>query len=381
MRKLIVVLSITALMGIALPAGAEEEINYCFGEQVTIEAGFRETVVGTSGPDVIHGGYVIDGRGGDDLICSLNGPDKVYGGEGDDKIDGGDNQDTIEGGPGDDYLTTLSNYYAGVAGGDKVSYERASGPVSVDLSQGIATGEGTDTLSGFREIIGSDYDDILRADAERHDNGVYIDGRGGDDVIHGSNANVEYREVLLGGGGSDTIHAYRGWDLLVGAEGNDNLFGNRGTDDLQGGLGDDNMDGGRGSDSVRYGEVYVFGDGSFPGAQAAIRANFVTGTVDGEGKDTFSNFESLEGTSFDDVLLGDGGPNSLGGGAGDDILRGWRGDDFLSDGPGTDEMYGGRGSDFLGLKDGVGGDIFDGGNLGVDECRADPEDIIANCER
>ena len=44
-------------------------------------------------------------------------------------------------------------------------------------------------------------------------------------------------------------------------------------------------------------------------------------------------------------------------------------------------MYGGRVFDFLGLKDGMGGDILDGGNLGVDECRADPEDIIANCER
>ena len=43
-------------------------------------------------------------------------------------------------------------------------------------------------------------------------------------------------------------------------------------------------------------------------------------------------------------------------------------------------MYGGRGSDFLGLKDGMGGDTFDG-SRGTDECRADPEDIIANCER
>jgi len=122
-----------ALMGTALPAGAEDETHYCFGEQPTIKARSGATVEGTSGPDVIWGGKVIDGRGGDDVICSLNGRDEVYGGDGNDKIDAGDDQDTVEGGPGDDYLVGGNSYHIGWSGGEMVSYEHASGPVNVDL--------------------------------------------------------------------------------------------------------------------------------------------------------------------------------------------------------------------------------------------------------
>lgn len=168
----------------------------------------------------------------------------------------------------------------------------------MDLSQGIATGEGTDTLGCFREIIGSDYADTLRGASERHDNGDYIDGRGGDDAIYGSKWNSDYSEVLIGGGGNESIYGLWGWEQIFGGEGDDTLFGGRGMDALRGGPGDDDMDGGIGGDYVSYGEIHIFGGETHPGALAAIRADFATRTVQGEGNDTFSNAESLAGSEI-----------------------------------------------------------------------------------
>jgi Ca2+-binding RTX toxin-like protein len=374
-------------VGVSLPAGAQEEINYCFGEQVTIEGGFRETVVGTSGPDVIRGGRVIDGGAGDDLICSLNGHDLVLGGRGDDKIDGGDNQDTIEGGPGDDYMDggIVSSYYADVAGGETVSYEHAAGPVNVDISQGTGVGEGTDTVVGFTEIVGSEHDDVLRGSSGGRDNGDFIDGRAGDDAIYGSQGNDVNLEVLIGGEGNDSLHGFRGREMLLGGEGNDSLYGNRNGDSLRGGYGDDYMGGGIGDDSVLYGVVLIWGGEIYSGSKRAITANLGRGTASGEGKDVLSKLESVRGGEFDDLILGDGRSNSLSGGGGNDLVRGGRGRDYLrggdysDDNGGRDELYGGEGSDFLVEKDGSGGDVFDG-NRGTDECDADPGDTLTNCE-
>ncbi len=370
-----------ALMGTALPAGAEDETHYCFGEQPTIKARSGATVEGTSGPDVIWGGKVIDGRGGDDVICSLNGRDEVYGGDGNDKIDAGDDQDTVEGGPGDDYLVGGNSYHIGWSGGEMVSYEHASGPVNVDLTRGIATGEGTDTLVDFMGIIGSEYGDTLRGGSEVRDNGDYIDGRGGDDVLYGAQVTRRNLDMIVGGQGNDRIHGLKGKDLLFGGEGNDSLFGGGSPDGLWGGPGDDHMDGGRNGagmfdDCVQYSESYPF----YVGSPVGITASLTAGTARGDGTDTFVRVECLGGSEHDDLLFGDSGRNSLEGNGGNDVLKAWRGDDDLFDGGGVDLLLGGRGSDALGSEDSAGGDTFDG-SRGHDECNGDADDIVANCER
>ncbi len=69
--------------------------------------------------------------------------------------------DTLEGNGGNNVLT-------GGAGIDTVSYEHAPAGVTVSLAVTTAQntiGAGTDTLSGFENLIGSAFDDTLTGDA------------------------------------------------------------------------------------------------------------------------------------------------------------------------------------------------------------------------
>lgn len=360
---------------------AEDEIHYCFGEQATIEAEGGVTVKGTSGPDVIWGGNVIDGGDGDDLICSLSGRDKVFGGDGDDKVDAGDDEDTVEGGPGDDYLVGGTSYNIWWSGGETVSYEHASGPVNVDLTRGIATGEGRDTLVDFMEIIGSEYGDTLRGGSEVQDGGDFIDGRGGHDVLYGAQLTRNNLDMLVGGRGNDRIHGLRGDDYLFGGPGNDSLYGGRSEDGLWGGPGDDHVDGGRNGsgihdDCVQHSEFFPL----YEGSPAGITASLTAGTARGEGTDSLVRVECLGGSEHDDLLSGSDRTNLLEGNGGNDVLKAWGGDDYLYDGPGVDSLLGGMGADSLVGEDSSGGDHFDG-SRGRDQCHADADDSVMNCER
>ncbi len=63
------------------------------------------TIIGTSGPDTLSGGYgndVICGLGGNDTVRASYGHDTVHGGHGNDNLDGSFGDDTIDGGPGND---------------------------------------------------------------------------------------------------------------------------------------------------------------------------------------------------------------------------------------------------------------------------------------
>jgi hypothetical protein len=84
-----------------------------------------------------------------------------------------------------------------------------------------------------------------------------------------------------------------------------------------------------------------------------------------------TNAEHLEGTEFADVLLGDGGPNTIVGLGDDDELDG-RG--------GADRLDAGAGADALQTRDGV-ADTADCGS-GADTVTADPPgiDLLAGCE-
>ena len=187
-------------IAITVDAGPET----CQGEVVTI-AGTPgdDHLVGTPGPDVISGGPgddMIEGGGGDDVIC------------------GGGGYDTIEGGPGDDNLE-------GGAGEDAVEYGRTTGGgVVVDLRKqhDQATGAaGTDQLSGFSEVYGTQFDDVLI---------------GSDTNVPGPHGWSEY---LAGNGGDDTILGGGGPDWLSGGPGNDTIEGGPDEDKIEGGAGAD----------------------------------------------------------------------------------------------------------------------------------------------
>jgi len=100
------------------------------------------------------------------------------------------------------------NEFEGLAGNDtiigngntRISYVNASGPVTVDMTTGIATGNasvGTDTFSGVSQVRGSNTGDTITGN-EFNNN---LDGQGGNDTITGGEGN----DTLTGGGGTDTF--------------------------------------------------------------------------------------------------------------------------------------------------------------------------------
>jgi Ca2+-binding RTX toxin-like protein len=147
------------------------------------------------------------GEGGADILNGLASVDLLEGGPGNDRIEGGAGGDFLAGGPGDDDLR-------GGPGVDEATYEASTGRVVVDLSRGIASGEGTDRLRGIERVIGSNLGDHLSGAATS------------DSLLGGDGA-----DVLRGAGGDDYLDGGRGGDSLRGGPGHDyclDLFGGRG---------------------------------------------------------------------------------------------------------------------------------------------------------
>lgn len=119
-------------------------------------------------------------------------------------------------------------------------------------------------------------------------------------------------DVLLGTGLGDHINAYAGDDIINAGAGNDIVAGNAGAD---------TMDGGDGSDYLNY-----------TNSSEGVTIEMVAGTGiggDAEG-DSFTAFENVVGSSFDDVIVGDDNANIIQGNAGADILDGGAGIDYLN---------------------------------------------------
>jgi Ca2+-binding RTX toxin-like protein len=235
-------------------------------------------------------------------------------------------------------------------------------------------------------------------------------GLGGDDVVRGGKGNDRIcsgdgADSIRGGPGSDridgnadadTIAAGGGRDLANGGSGNDSIGGGSGRDSLVGQGGADVLDGGGGRDRVTY--FLARGD---------VRANLATHRASGEGLDTLVHVEDLEGSPYDDVLVGDVGRNEIDGGNGSDVLLGSDGADRLLGGRGDDRLRGGAGADVLddslrvaqGVFPDTGADLLSGGpgddrlrgrdevrandtlhgGVGDDGCSADPGDLISGC--
>src|SRR5262245_25004476 len=245
-----------------------------------------------------------------DNIIGSAGTDYIFGGAGNDLITGGAGADSLSGGSGIDSLL----------------YIGSSAGVTVDLTSGAAHGgdaEG-DVFSGFENVIGSSYNDVLTGDA-------------------GAN-------VLSGGAGND---------YLYGAWGDDTLIGGSGADWLMGGVGADYLDGGSGSDHVTYEAGFV-----------GVTVNLFTGTGSGgeaQG-DTYASIEHVNGSQGNDLIIGDLSSNTLSGQAGNDSIYGLAGNDGLLGGIGDDLLNGGAGSDYLNGEQGSDTYVF----LAVSESPANP---------
>ena len=223
---------------------------------------------------------------------------------------------------------------------------------------------------------------------------------GTDSIVYGGSRDtvIDLRPATIlntAGGGGRLSYAggvYGGFTVAAGVQienastgsGNDTVFGgaanniltaNQGSDKLSGGAGDDILNGGAGMDRVTHiddpGGVTVDLTGQW--------------AVDGWGNiDTLVSIEEIEGSAFDDVLVGgEGGIDGFGwisGGAGNDTIydnsRIWsqvhagEGNDTVIGGAAQDTFHGEDGNDTLvgGLGDdsylwgGEGDDWLDGGD-------------------
>ena len=232
---------------------------------------------------------IVNGTNGNDnganMLIGSNNADTMNGLAGNDELYSLGGNDTLIGGLGNDTLN-------GGTGVDTVSYAYAARSVSVGLgSNGTGSGSAgagdSDTLANIENLTGSNYGD---------------------------------------------------W--LFGNEGVNALRGGAGADWIRGGAGGDTLAGGSGSDTLDY-----------DGSNAAVTVHLGQNTASGghaQG-DVISEFESVNGSSFSDTLVGNAGANwlwgelggndTLRGGAGADRLRGMSGADTLEGGSGADRFY------------------------------------------
>jgi Ca2+-binding RTX toxin-like protein len=143
-------------------------------------------------------------------------------------------------------------------------------------------------------------------------------------------------ENVIGSASSDTIIGNDAGNNFRGGTGNDYLQGNAGNDILAGNAGNDTIDGGTGIDTVSYQSV-----------TSAVNVNLATGiALDGQGgRDTLLNIELINGSAYNDTLIGNSVNNSFAGGSGNDVMNGDGGNDSFNGGLGNDTLNGGAGID------------------------------------
>ena len=258
----------------------------------------------------------LRGNGADNILSGLDGSDVLLGGGGNDTLDGGDGTDQ-------------ATYRTGALGG-----------VDVDLTIAGAQNTlsaGSDTLISIEDLGGTDFQDTLTGDGvantiEGFAGADTLDGGGGNDTLsyEASNAAVTVNMATgAASGGHAAGDTFSGFENLTGSAFDDALTGDGGDNVLTGGAGADALSGGGGADTASYinAAVGVVADLSDPSANLG----------DAQG-DTYASIEVLEGSLFDDLLIGDAGTNRISGLLGDDVIEGGAGGDNLNGGAGNDAL-------------------------------------------
>jgi Ca2+-binding RTX toxin-like protein len=197
-----------------------------------------DTLIGDGGDNWLWGGS--DGMAG-----GGTGNDNISGGGGNDLVEVGTGNHTLAGGTGTDTLSFLGGHVE--ISSDGVTFSLASQGIAQNTEQGMMT------ATGFENLSGSLFDDVLTGD----DDANVIAGDQGNDTLSGGRGNdILYGDGRIhvdthGTGGSGPITTWTDSTPLdptyVG--GNDTLDGGRGDDTLYGGRGNDTMTGGQGRDT------------------------------------------------------------------------------------------------------------------------------------
>ena len=282
-------------------------VDAASGVTVSLSAG---TASGGDGSDTLSGFENVTGSAFGDSLIGSAGVNVLRGGDGNDALEGRGGADTLDGGAGVDFI----------------SYANASAAVSVNLATGVVTGpDGADTLISIEGVYGSAFGDTLTGD----DNGNFLRGNGGNDILDGGDGFdwADYQNApgavvvsLATGtsGGGDGVDTFRNIEGLRGSAFDDTLIGGAGGDWFRGRGGNDAIDGGAGEDWIDFSQ-----------ATNGVFVDLLAGTARGEGDDTLTRIEHVRGSAFDDWLIGDNGINLFRGGPGDDLIDGGMGFDIV----------------------------------------------------
>ncbi len=176
---------------------------------------FDDVLIGDKGDNVLVGGRGADtlkGGAGADTLDGWKGADALFGGAGNDLLLGHNGPDTLTGGSGNDLLAgeVGDDTLRGGTGADAATFALSPLPVVVDLRAGTAVGEGSDTLSSIRDVIGSVHGDTIVGDNGRN----VLRGLAGNDDIRG----LSNDDSLDGGADTDTLRGGSGDDTCAAGE-------------------------------------------------------------------------------------------------------------------------------------------------------------------
>jgi hypothetical protein len=266
----------------------------------------------------------------------------------------------------------LFNEFEGMGGNDtitgngftRVSYLNALAGVTVDIAAGTAQGTaagdlagvGVDSFTGVNSVRGSQFADTLSGsnnkvftaeNFEGRGGNDFIDGRGGfDRAIYGTNPNITAgitvniaAGTVTGGAGVGTdtlrsIEAVRGTDFAdtFNATGFTATSTNAGSDGVNErgaafnefeGMGGNDIITGNGNTRVSYQFARA---GVTVDIQAGTGHGTAAGDLAGVGTDTFTGVNGIEGSDFNDLLLGSNNApfssENFVGGVGNDTIDG-----------------------------------------------------------
>ena len=229
----------------------------------------------------------ITGTSGNDSLVGTSVADTISGLDGHDTLVGNAGNDTLNGGLGNDrYVVGTGDVLSDAGGSDtietSITWHLAAGFENLVATGTASTSHGGNNLDN--QITGND-------------GANWISGREGNDT-------------LSGGGGGDTFNMSNG----AGAS-----------------YGNDWIDGGTGVDTLDYGAA----------ARSAISVNLDSGWAggggtDGQGWAQVLSIENVNGSGFDDRIIGNGSAN---------FLYGFNGNDTLEGGTGNDRLEGAAGND------------------------------------
>ena len=306
-------------------AGGRTSITTYIGTAGKVNTVSYANVTGTTGVLVNMGNQASNtGSAANDRYTNIqnltgsNFSDSLTGDGANNSIDGGTGEDLVFASAGADILAggannTLAFTVASMTyTGDTVNFSTVTAnAVTIDLSntstaQNIG-GTNSVQLSGFENIIGSDY----------------AVGTAGDSLTGDNFANV-----IDGGAGNDTLNGGAGNDTLIGGAGNDSLIGGAGNDLLFGGAGADTFAGGGGADTDTVSYANVTSGTSLTIDLSYTGTGTIRGTGDAAGDVINADIAKVIGSSsLSNVFYGRTTAEDVTGGAADDTFYGSAGAD------------------------------------------------------